>query len=219
MGIQPPQTRNQIRTLALVPGPLPKQLARVEPAVVIEAKPISRASDRLDFEPDDPTESEVAQWNAFIQHEIGWRRHLLTMVDGHGRILDPERGKHLRGQLYEIERGLRWDVTWPWNETHEPLPPAVSLALWSDILIERENERRNACFASAELVWLKLQNDTTLTTTQRATLLERCRRALDGTRPRMGCSLPESWKPRRNRPGRAFRQAAKAARFPKHWDY
>src|SRR6266481_1774047 len=76
MEIQTPMPPNRIRTLALVPEPL-----KVEPAVVVvEAKPISRSSDQLDFEPDDPTESEVARWNAFVEYEIGWRVRLLSIA-------------------------------------------------------------------------------------------------------------------------------------------
>lgn len=207
MEIQQPLPPNQIRTLALVPEPL-----KVEPAVVVvEAKPIPRSSDQLDFEPDHPTEAQVAQWNAFIQHEIGWRRDLMIMVDGPCRMLEPEERAHLRGQLYEIERDLRSDVGFPWNDGHEPLPPDLSRALWDEIFQAREGQRAHSHFASACVAHAKLQNDTTLTLRQRKALVKRCERQLDEATLRIGRTLPESWKPRPTDPARAFRQAAMEA--------
>lgn len=209
-----PQIPNEIRTLALVPSPPEKQLAKVEAHTFVEARPIPRSDYPVDFEPSQPTESEVAQWNAFIQHESEWRRNLLIMVDGPCRMLEPEERAHLRGQLYEIERDLRSDVGLPWNESHEPLPPAVSQALWQRIFELREQQRANAHFTSASLAHAKLKNDTTLTWQQRKALVKRCERALDEATLRIGRSLPEGWKPKPTDPLRAFRQAAMGAMFP-----
>lgn len=209
MEIQTPMPPNKIRTLALVPEPL-----KVEPAVVVvEAKPISRSSDQLDFEPDHPTEAQVAQWNAFIQHELEWRHNLLIMADTRYRMLHPEERAHLRGQLFEIDRDLRSDVGPPWNNGHKLLPPDLSRALWHEIFAVREQERINGRFAAAHLAAVKL-TDPSLTFQQRIALHKRCWRVLDQREPRIGRTLPKSWRPKPIDPLRGFRQAAMRALFP-----
>jgi hypothetical protein len=208
MEIQPAMPPNKIRTLALIPEPL-----TVEPAVVVEAKPIPRSSDQLDLEPDHPTEAQVAEWNAFIQHELEWRHNLMIMADSRYRMLDTEERKDLRGQLYEIERHLRSDVGPPWNNGHKLLPPDLSRALWHEIFAIRGQERINGRFAAAHLAAVKLTNPS-LTFQQRIALHRRCWRVLDPREPRIGHTLPKSWRPKPADPLRTFRQAAMEALFP-----
>lgn len=214
MDIQTPTPPNQIRTLALVPGPLQKQLVKWE--APIEARPIPRSECPADLEPNQPTDAQVAQWNAFLEYEIDWRVRLLDIAASRRRTLTPHERRELREQLYKVDRGLRSDVGFPWNQSYDPLPPDLSRALWHKIFAVRGQERINGRVVAAHLAAVKLDTDPSLTFQQRIALLKRCGRALDEKAPRMGRTLPKTWKPK-PRPAdvlRAFRQAAVGAMFP-----